>query len=288
MGPGSGCKTHEDLRKLPGAFSSPVEQNTGEYNMGKTIAVAGKGGVGKTSFCALAIKALIDSGRTPLLAIDADSNSNLHEVLGIVEPRTVGCIREDTRNMGESIPGGMNKDRFMEYQIQSSLEETKDFDFLSMGRPEGPGCYCMANHIIRDIITKVTSSYSTVVIDNEAGMEHLSRRTEEEVDHLFIISDPAPRSLRTIARIVDLIDELGGRIHNKHLVITRAQGSVGDLPENVRSEIDKLPFKPEGIIPFDDALVELDLQGKPLLQIDKQADSFQSVNSILQNSGVLP
>jgi CO dehydrogenase maturation factor len=255
--------------------------------MGKTMAVAGKGGVGKTSFCALMIKALIDSGQKPLLAIDADSNSNLHEVLGISEPRTVGCIREDTRNMGESIPGGMNKDRFMEYQIQTSLEETKDFDFLSMGRPEGPGCYCMANHIIRDIITKVTSSYTTVVIDNEAGMEHLSRRTEEEVDHLFIISDPAPRSLRTIGRIVELIDELGGRIHNKHLVISRAQGELGELPENVKVEIDKLPFKPEAIIPFDDQLAQLDLQGRPLLQIDNGANSFRAVNGMLKNIGAI-
>ncbi len=255
--------------------------------MGKTMAVAGKGGVGKTSFCALMIKSLIDSGNKPLLAIDADSNSNLHEVLGVREPKTVGCIREDTRKMGDEIPGGMNKDRFMEYQIQASLEEMKDFDFMSMGRPEGPGCYCMANHLIRDIITKVTSSYNTIVIDNEAGMEHLSRRTEEEVDHLFIISDPAPRSLRTIGRIVELIDELGGRIHNKHLVISRAQGEVGQLPDNVRSEIDKLPFKPEGIIPFDDQLVELDLQGSPLINISSDAPAFRAVDNILSNIGIL-
>lgn len=255
--------------------------------MGKTMAVAGKGGVGKTSFCALMIKSLLDSGKKPLLAIDADSNSNLHEVLGVREPKTVGCIREDTRKMGDDIPGGMNKDRFMEYQIQASLEEMKDFDFMSMGRPEGPGCYCMANHLIRDIITKVTSSYSTIVIDNEAGMEHLSRRTEEEVDHLFIISDPAPRSLRTIGRIVELIDELGGRIHNKHLVISRAQGEVGQLPDNVRSEIEKLPFEPEGIIPFDDQLVELDLQGSPLINISSDAPSFRAVDNILKNIGAL-
>jgi CO dehydrogenase maturation factor len=178
--------------------------------MGTTIAVAGKGGVGKTSITALIIKALVEQGKKPILAIDADSNSNLHEVLGIRQPRSVGCVREDTRKLGEDIPGGMTKDRFMEYQIQASIEETKDLDFLSMGRPEGPGCYCMANNILRDVIAKLTSNYSFVVVDNEAGMEHLSRRTEEEVDHLFVISDPAPRSLRTIGRISELIDELGG------------------------------------------------------------------------------
>ena len=161
--------------------------------MGMTLAVAGKGGVGKTSISALMIKALIEAGKKPLLAIDADSNSNLHEVLGLAQPRSVGCVREDTRKIGDNIPGGMTKDRFMEYQIQASLEETRDLDFLSMGRPEGPGCYCMANNILREVIGKLTGNYKFVVIDNEAGMEHLSRRTEEEVDHLFVVSDPAPR-----------------------------------------------------------------------------------------------
>src|SRR5208337_1672860 len=234
--------------------------------MGTTLAVAGKGGVGKTSIAALMIKALIDGGQIPLLAIDADSNSNLHEVLGIREPRSVGCVREDTRKMGDEVSGGMTKDRFMEYQIQACLEETKNLDFISMGRPEGPGCYCMANNILREIIARLTSNYSIVVIDNEAGMEHLSRRTEEEVDHLFIISDPAPRSLRTIGRIVELIDELGGRIHNKHIVLSRVKGAIEELPENTRNEISKLAHPVDAIIPYDEMLIDLDLQGEPLLK----------------------
>jgi CO dehydrogenase maturation factor len=254
--------------------------------MGTTLAVAGKGGVGKTSFAALVVKALIEAGRGPILAIDADSNSNFHEVLGIREPRSVGCVREDTRKMGDDIPGGMTKDRFMEYQIQASLEETKDFDFLSMGRPEGPGCYCMANNILREIISKLTANYSFVIIDNEAGMEHLSRRTEEEVDHLFIVSDPAPRSLRTIGRIVELIDELGGRIHKKHLVISRVNGSAQDLPEPIRKEIDKLPYTPEGYIPYDEMLVGLDLEGRPLLRISHDAPSYAAVKKLLDVIGI--
>jgi len=262
--------------------------------MGTTLAVAGKGGVGKTSITALIIKALIEAGKNPLLAIDGDSNSNLHEVLGIKNPRSVGCVREDTRKIGENIPGGMTRDRFMEYQIQASLEETKDIDFLSMGRPEGPGCYCMANNILRDIISRLTSNYSFVIIDNEAGMEHLSRRTEEEVDHLFIISyavfclsDPAPRSLRTIGRIVELIDELGGRIHNKHLVLSRVQGSPDDLPEVTRKEIEALPYPPEGLIPYDDTLVNLDLQGQALLKISSEAPSYRAVKEMLVQLGIL-
>lgn len=254
--------------------------------MGTTLAVAGKGGVGKTSITALMIKALAQSGNKPLLAIDADSNSNLHEVLGIKQPRTVGCVREDTRKIGENIPGGMTKDRFMDYQIQAALEETKYVDFLSMGRPEGPGCYCMANNILREIIGRLTTNYKFVIIDNEAGMEHLSRRTEEEVDHLFIISDPAPRSLRTIGRIVELIDELGGRIHNTHLVLSRVQGSIEDLPASTRKEIENLPYAPEALIPYDDTLVDLDLQGEPLVNIPADAPSFLAVKRMLQDLGL--
>lgn len=255
--------------------------------MGTTLAVAGKGGVGKTSITALIIKALVETGKKPILAIDADSNSNLHEVLGIRQPRSVGCIREDARKLGEDIPGGMTRDRFMEYQIQASLEEGKDLDFLSMGRPEGPGCYCMANNILRDIIAKLTANYSFVVVDNEAGMEHLSRRTEEEVDHLFVISDPAPRSIRTIGRIAELIDELGGRIHNKHLVLSRVQGAKEDLPSSTLREIEQLPYQPEALIPYDDTLVDLDLHGEPLLKIPSDAPSFKAVKNMLKNIGIL-
>jgi CO dehydrogenase maturation factor len=255
--------------------------------MGLTLAVAGKGGVGKTSLTALIMRVLIEAGKKPLLAIDADSNSNLHEVLGIHEPRSVGCVREETRKLGDDIPGGMSKDRFMEYQIQASLEETKNFDFLSMGRPEGSGCYCMANNILREIISRLTSNYAFVIVDNEAGMEHLSRRTEEEVDHLFVVSDAAPRSLRTIGRIAELIDELGGRIHHKHFVLSRVHGDLDDLPATTKKELEQLPYRPEGAIPYDQALVDLDLSGEPLLKISTDTPSYKAVNALLKSAGIL-
>jgi CO dehydrogenase maturation factor len=255
--------------------------------MGTTLAVAGKGGVGKTSITSLMIKAVIEAGQKPILAIDADSNSNLHETLGIREPRSVGCVREDTRKAGDNIPGGMTKDRFMEYQIQACLEETKDLDFLSMGRPEGPGCYCMANNILREIIAKLTTNYAFVIIDNEAGMEHLSRRTEEAVDHLFIISDPAPRSLRTIGRIAELIAEMEDRIHNTHLILSRVQGSLEDLPQSTRDEIAKLPQPPEALVPYDEQLVGLDLEGQPLINIGSDAPSYKAVKEMLQRLGII-
>jgi CO dehydrogenase maturation factor len=263
------------------------DEITKGHMMGTTLAVAGKGGVGKTSITSLMIKAIVEAGNKPVLAIDADSNSNLHETLGIREPRSVGCVREDTRKAGDDIPGGMSKDRFMEYQIQACLEETKDLDFLSMGRPEGPGCYCMANHILREVIGKLTSNYAFVVIDNEAGMEHLSRRTEEEVDHLFIISDPAPRSLRTIGRIVELINEMEGRIHKTHLILSRVQGSLDALPQSTRDEIAKLPQPPEALIPYDDQLVNLDLEGQPLIKISSDAPSYKAVKEMLGRLGIL-
>lgn len=255
--------------------------------MGKTVAVAGKGGVGKTSITSLIIKALVESGSKPILAIDADSNSNLHETLGLPQPRSVGCVREDARKAADNLPGGMTKDRFMEYQIQACLEETKDFDFLSMGRPEGPGCYCMANNILRDIISKLTANYAFVVVDNEAGMEHLSRRTEENVDHLFIISDPAPRSLRTVGRILELIEEMKDRVHKTHMVLSRVKGCLDELADTSKQELSRLPFQPEGVIPFDDWLVELDLRGEPLIKIPSDAPAYLAVKQLLRNVGIL-
>ncbi len=255
--------------------------------MSTTLAVAGKGGVGKTSFTALVLKALVEAGKKPILAIDADSNSNLHEVVGIIEPRSVGCVREDTRKLGDNVPGGMTKDRFMEYQIQACLEETSTMDFLAMGRPEGSGCYCLANNILRDIIAKLASNYTFVVIDNEAGMEHLSRRTDQEVDHLFVISDPAPRSLRTVGRILQLVEELGSRVHKTHLVLSRVDPSSQDLPEGTKTEIERLPYVPAALIPFDDSLVQLDLQGKPLVRIGSEAPSYKAVKKLLEDVGVL-
>ena len=204
-----------------------------------------------------------------------------------MEPRSVGCVREDTRKLGENVPGGMTKDRFMEYQIQACLEETATMDLLAMGRPEGPGCYCLANNILRDIIAKLASNYTFVVIDNEAGMEHLSRRTEQEVDHLFIISDPAPRSLRTVGRILQLVDELGSRVHNTHLVLSRVDPASQELPEGTRKEIERLPYVPKAMIPFDDSLVQLDLQGKPLVRIGSEAPAFKAVKKLLEDIGIL-
>ena len=174
--------------------------------MTTTIALAGKGGTGKTTVSAMIIKYLINKGKGPILAIDADPSANLNMVLGVDLEYTIGGIREDMLKQVQSaqnvtgaargsIAGGMSKHEYLDYEIHSSLIESDNFDLIAMGRSEGPGCYCAVNHNLRDILDKLSHNYPYVLMDNEAGMEHLSRRTTQDVDHLFIISGPTQLSL---------------------------------------------------------------------------------------------
>ena len=250
------------------------------------IAVAGKGGVGKTTISALLVRALYERSNQLIMAVDADPNSNLGEKLGIKVERTIGDLREDLLKRSEEVASGGSKHEAVMYQLRLAMIEGREFDLVTMGRPEGRGCYCYINNLLRTFLDEVMSDYGYVVIDNEAGMEHLSRRTEEEVDHLFIVSDPAPRSLRTIGRILELIDELGGRIHNTHLILSRVQGSIEDMPEGTRKEIGDLKYSPECLIPYDETLVELDLQGKPLFEISSDAPSYKAVKEMLDRIGI--
>ena len=157
-----------------------------------TIAIAGKGGTGKTTIAGLLIKLLKEEGRGPILAIDADPASNLNTVLGLPLERTVGDIREDTSDKARAgkLEAGIAKQDLLDYEINSSIVESDGVDLLAMGRPEGPGCYCAANNMLRTIVDRISASYDIVVIDNEAGLEHLSRRTTRDVDVLLVVSDP--------------------------------------------------------------------------------------------------
>ena len=198
--------------------------------MSLTLAVAGKGGTGKTTFSALTIKYLREIGLTPILAIDADPSSNLNMALGMELHETVGQIREDTRDQvtGGTFQSGISKPDWFQYQVEQCLVEGDDLDLLAMGRPEGPGCYCAANHMLRQAIDRLGDSYPSVVIDNEAGMEHISRQTTRDVDWLFIVSDPTQRGLAAAEHIVRLIDSLGTRIGQAGLMVNRVDG---ELPE---------------------------------------------------------
>ncbi len=181
-----------------------------------TIAIAGKGGTGKTTVAALIIRWLSENKGRPILAVDADSNVNLNDLLGVPLKETIGNIREEMKDKDRrACPGGMTKQQFLEYKIQSSLVETRPFDLMAMGRPEGPGCYCYANNLLRDILQTLAANYAYVVIDNEAGMEHLSRRTRQTIDYLLIVSDPSTRGIATAGRISRLLSELDTRVDKK-------------------------------------------------------------------------
>src|SRR5512141_2198559 len=213
-----------------------------------TIALAGKGGVGKTTVSAMIIKYLAQNQPGSILAIDADPSSNLNMVLGLDLEWTVGDIREDMleqvksslNNGGAamgSLPGGVNKRDYLEYHVRSSLAEGSRFDLIAMGRGEGQGCYCAVNHNLREVIDSMSKHYAYVVIDNEAGMEHLSRRTTRDVQHLLIVTDPTQRGLVAAQRIAEMSKDLGVRIENSYLILNRLPGD--EMPADLKAFVEK-------------------------------------------------
>ena len=191
--------------------------------MSFTIAVSGKGGTGKTTLAGMVLHYLLDKGKGPILAVDADANANLNEVLGVEVKSTLGEARE---LMKKDVPTGMTKDIWFDYKVQESLVEAKGFDLIVMGRPEGPGCYCAANTLARKCLDLLTENYRYIVIDNEAGMEHFSRLTTRDVDLLFVLSDSSRRGILTASRIRDIVRELDLHIAHEVLVINRVQGEL--------------------------------------------------------------
>jgi CO dehydrogenase maturation factor len=255
-----------------------------------TIALAGKGGVGKTTIAGMVIKYLAQSQDGAILAIDADPSSNLNMVLGLDLDWTVGDIREDMLSkvktsltaggaaMG-SLPGGVSKHEYLDYEIRSSLAEGNHFDLIAMGRSEGPGCYCAVNHNLRDVVDSISKNYRYVVIDNEAGMEHLSRRTTRDVDHMLIITDPTQRGLVAAQRIIDLRNELDIRVENAYLILNRLSGP---MPPTLESAIDKLQVPLLGIVPADSELLEFEFSGRPLVELGDDSPVFRSVAEMME------
>ncbi len=224
----------------------------------KIIAITGKGGTGKTTIAAFVIRWLSENVSKSILAVDADSNVNLNDLLGVESKETIGGIREEMKSMVSNLPGGMTKQQFLEYKIQSSLIETPDFDLIAMGRPEGPGCYCYANNLLRDILKGLSESYDFVIIDNEAGMEHLSRRTVQDIDYLLVLSDPSIRGIKTAGRISRLMQELKTRVKEQYLILNRLHGSPSEPMINaIKDERLTLLFS----IPEDKDLLKMDQKG---------------------------
>lgn len=244
--------------------------------MSFTIAVSGKGGTGKTTLSGMIIRFLLDKGKSPILAVDADSNSNLNEVLGVKISSTIGNAREV---MKKDVPVGMTKDIWFEYKVQEALTEAKGFDLIAMGRPEGPGCYCAANTLARKCLDILTGNYQYIVIDNEAGMEHFSRLTTRDVDLLFIVSDSSQRGILTASRIRDLIHELDLRIVCEVLVINRVQGEPG--PE-IYDEVKKQNLELGGILPVDEEVYRYDSEGKPTFHLPLESKAVQAARKIFE------
>ncbi|MDD4900029.1 MAG: AAA family ATPase [Candidatus Omnitrophica bacterium] len=242
--------------------------------MGHVIAVAGKGGTGKTTIAALIIRLLKESKRCSLLAIDADPNSNLGESLGVETKQTIGSLLDEIAKHPDEIPSGMTKDRFIEFQVQSIISEAEGFDILSMGKPEGPGCYCYVNNVLRGVLSKLVSNYDYVVIDNEAGLEHLSRRTARQVDSLVIISDPTVVGLKAASRIDKLTKELEIKIKNKFLLINRANETFD------QKKASEIGAKLLGQIPNDEQIYKISLNGSSLLQLSQEAVSLRALVKI--------
>src|SRR5574341_103932 len=249
--------------------------------MGFIIAVAGKGGTGKTSLCGLTIRYLTEKKRGPVLAVDADANSNLNEVLGVKVHATVGALRETSLAAVKSTaprPGGMSMEQLFDYQIQQAIIEARGFDLLVMGRPEGAGCYCAANNIIRKYMDQLADTYPYMVVDNEAGLEHLSRRTTQDTDLLLIISDPTVRGVMTGGRIAELVQELDLNVKRSVLIVNRAVNS-GDGA--LQKAIDQTGVEFAGFVPSDDRIIEFDLNGTPLVQLPDDSKALSGYFGIL-------
>ena len=249
-----------------------------------TIAVAGKGGTGKTTISALLIRYLAEEQTGSVLAIDADPATNLHMVLGMEAGETVGSIREDMLDqvqtsgaLAGSMPGGMSKHEYLDYQVQMALEEGDRVDLLVMGRPEGPGCYCAANQMLRVIVDRLGKQYDHVVIDNEAGMEHLSRRTTRDVDVLLLVTDPTQRGLVTAKYMADMVPELDIGVGHIYLIVNRLRG---DMPEPLDRAIGEAGLELLATVPDDPAMAEFEFTGRPLVELPADTVVYQAVREI--------
>jgi CO dehydrogenase maturation factor len=246
--------------------------------MTKTLALAGKGGTGKTTVAAMLIKSLVKRGRGAVLAIDADPSTNLHLALGLPMPVTVGEIREGMTEPAAAGTLGVTISRhdFLSREIQMALEEGERVDLLAMGRPEGQGCYCAVNHLLRDVVDGLESAYDYVVIDNEAGMEHISRRTTKGVDLLLIVTDPTIRGVKAAAAIAEMAGDLDVDVRRMGLIVNRIQG---ELPEPLQDAIEALGVEVLCMIPADPRVGEADALGQSLLTLDWQSPAWETIDA---------
>lgn len=245
----------------------------------RLFAFAGKGGVGKTTIGGMLVRYLVEEVREgPVLAVDADPNSNLNEILGVPVHSTIGQAREDLK---KDVPTGMSKDNWVEYKVQESVIEAAGFDLLVMGRPEGPGCYCAANSLVKKYIDGLKSNYPFVVVDNEAGMEHMSRLVTQDVDILYVVSDPTPRGILTVSRILSIIGELGLNIKKTAVIVNRFEARNEDAI--MRTAQEKL-VAITGTVRNDETLVGADAAGNTVFELDRTSHALSDAYAIFQKT----
>lgn len=251
-----------------------------------TIAVAGKGGVGKTTTCGMMIDYLCKKKRGPVLVVDADANSNLNEVLGVEVETSLGEIREEMAQaeMKGTIPAGMTKAEYAEYKFNSALVEEDDFDMLVMGRTQGKGCYCYVNGVLKSQVDKYANNYSYIVMDNEAGLEHVARGTLPHVDTMLLISDCSRRGVQAVARIAEMIDEMELKPGKMGLIINRAPNGV--LDDGVKTEIDKHGLELLGVLPQDEEVYRCDCNGEPSSKLDQTNPVKTALKGIMEKLGL--
>jgi CO dehydrogenase maturation factor len=242
------------------------------------LAVTGKGGVGKTTLSALTLSWLATHGESPVLAVDADSNANLNEAMGVRYNATVGGIRESARKEAAALKG-VSKQEFLDLRVQEALVEQKGYDLIVMGRPEGQGCYCFANNVLRDVLDRLARNYRNIVIDSEAGLEHISRRTLLSVDYLLIVSDCTVRGVHTAGRISALADEVALPTKQRGLIVNRVPG--GRLTEAIADAVRATGLPLLACIPLDQDVAALDADGVPVSTIPPAAPARVAMNDLL-------
>ncbi len=252
--------------------------------MARVIAIAGKGGVGKTTIGGLMIQMMCKAGKRPILVVDADANSNLNEVLGVDVDLTLGEVRElvnhDSDKLNSDIPSGMTKADYMEMKLQDCLIEQDDYDMLVMGRTQGKGCYCYVNGLLQSQLARLVPNYQYVVVDNEAGMEHISRGILPKVDDILLVSDCSRRGVQAAARIAELTDELKLNPKMVGLIVNRAPD--GKLNEGTKEEIEDRGLKLLGVVPQDTEVYEYDCEGKPIIELPEDNPVRLAVQDIIK------
>lgn len=256
--------------------------------MGHVIAVSGKGGVGKTTLCGLLIQYLCESGKRPVLAVDADANANLNEVLGVEPEITLGELREEIERAGVDpryqIPSGMTKQAYLEMRLSDAIEEEDDYDLMVMGRTQGQGCYCFVNGLVQTQVQKLQSHYPYIVVDNEAGMEHISRGILPMMEVAILVSDCSRRGVQAAGRIAKLMKELNFKPQKTGLIVNRVPD--GKLDAGTLEEIRNQGLELLGVVPHDDQVYQYDCDGKPIIQLPKDSPVRSALGEIIKKLGL--